>query len=159
MDSDSAICEINLHGGVVERVTVSRLLTFLVVPRHDDGNWTFAVRQMKNCEQKWRGCVPCELCNVLDVCLLLYVLCDDFVCFVVVWVGGGGLDLQRFHFCSFCVNVIDQFQLGYWWVGTDNMYWNQHSVSLSTGKIGTKEVSPTQGKIVGVCRRRDSKSF
>ena len=35
----------------MERVTVSRLLTFLVVPRHDDGNWTFAVRQMKNCEQ------------------------------------------------------------------------------------------------------------
>jgi hypothetical protein len=23
---------------------------------------------------------------------------------VVVWVGGGGLDLQLFHFCSFCVN-------------------------------------------------------
>jgi hypothetical protein len=36
----------------VERVTVPRLLTFLVVPRYDDGNWTFAMRQMKNCEQK-----------------------------------------------------------------------------------------------------------
>ena len=32
---------INLHGGVVERVTVSRLLPFLVVPRHCDGNSTF----------------------------------------------------------------------------------------------------------------------
>ena len=43
----------------MERVTVSRLLTFLVVPKHDDGNWTFAVRQMKNCEQNEE-----DVCNV-----------------------------------------------------------------------------------------------
>ena len=43
---------INLHDGVVERIIVTGLLPFLVVPRHDDGNWMFAMRQMKNCEQK-----------------------------------------------------------------------------------------------------------
>ena len=64
----------------MERVTVSRLLTFLVVPRHDDGNWTFAMRQMKNCEQNEEDAcnVQCTLC-MMSACFCMHMR-DDFVC-------------------------------------------------------------------------------